>query len=317
MTQKNLYERDWNPFVSVIMPAFNAENVISRSIESIQLQTYKNFELLIIDDGSTDCTSQIIATYANRDNRIKNVRKNNGGASNARNEGLNIAKGQFITFCDADDFVYENWLDEMIKNSINADIVITGFFKDNDGIITKHGFNYKGSIKGIYDIYPNLTMIGALWNKLFIRDIIHKNCIRFNTCLSFREDEEFLFRYLRFCKNINIIDTPTYHYYEPDWDKYNDRIASLTGFDTVCSIFESLKILDIQGFLYNLNYNDLRARYLYNCKHNPIKSINYLKKYLKLSDKTLISEFFDIGCQIKRSIIRRLKRKYDSDSICL
>lgn len=289
------------------MPAYNAENVICKSIDSILSQTYTNFELLVINDGSTDRTNSIIDEFASSDNRIKTIHKSNGGASEARNYGLDIAKGKFITFCDADDFVYENWLEEMIKNSIDADIVVTGFVKDNKKVITKHGFKYKGSLRNILNDYPDLTMIGALWNKLFSRDIIEKNNLRLNEKLSFREDEEFVFRYLRYCINVSIIDSYTYHYYEPNWEKYNKQIASLSGFDMIVSLIKSLKIIGVRGCLYESGCYELAARCLHNCKHNPSKLLHYIRKYIDATDYRFITSLLQIIKKELRkcSIIRK------------
>lgn len=277
------------------MPAYNAENVICRSINSILRQTYTNFELIVIDDGSVDKTGFILDEYALSDNRIKPIHKSNEGASASRNHGLDIANGRFVTFCDADDFVYDNWLEVLISNSANSDIVISGFIKDNNGIITKHGFKYCGSLKEILNNYPDLTMIGALWNKLFVREIIETNHLRLDKRLSFREDEEFVFRYFRYCRNITISASPTYYYFEPDWNKYSKQIANLSGFDFVCSVFQSLKIIGVSGYLYESNYNDLASRCLYNCKHNPRKSFQYLRKYISTSDNRLIYKLLQMG----------------------
>lgn len=285
------------------MPAYNAENVIRRSINSILRQTYKNFELIIIDDGSTDKTRLVIDEYTSNDNRIKTVNKVNGGASDARNYGLDIAKGKFVTFCDADDYVLENWLEELVANSANTDVVISGFIKDNNGVITTHGFRYSGSLKEILSNYPDLTMIGALWNKLFVRNIIETNHLRFNKKLSYREDEEFVFRYFRYCKNVNISDFHTYYYFEPDWDKYSKQIASLIRFDLVCSLFESLKIMGVTGYLYESNYNDFASRCLLNCKDDPCKSIQYLKRYISISDTKLLLRLLKMGILMTKQCI--------------
>lgn len=97
-----------NPLISVIVPVYNVEKYLPRCIDSIIDQTFKNFELLLIDDGSKDKSGEICDEYAKRDNRIKVFHKENGGVSSARNVGLDSAKGEWIIFCDSDDEFYCN-----------------------------------------------------------------------------------------------------------------------------------------------------------------------------------------------------------------
>lgn len=113
--------------VSVIVPIYNVEQYLPRCIESILAQTYKNFELILVDDGSPDKCPEICEKYAEKDNRISVIHKINGGLSDARNAGLDIAKGDFITFVDSDDMIAPNAI-EILLNAFkesNADIVIT------------------------------------------------------------------------------------------------------------------------------------------------------------------------------------------------
>ena len=97
-----------NPTISVIVPVYNAEKYLSRCIDSILVQTFTCFELLLVDDGSTDCSGRICDEYAKRDTRIRVIHKENGGVSSARNLGLDNAKGEWICFCDSDDLLL-NW----------------------------------------------------------------------------------------------------------------------------------------------------------------------------------------------------------------
>lgn len=104
-----------DPLISIIMPIFNSEKWLSISIKSIINQTYNNWELVLIDDGSTDSSGKICDEYALLDNRIIVVHKKNGGVSSARNEGLKIAKGNYITFCDSDDWLEHDYLEKFIQ----------------------------------------------------------------------------------------------------------------------------------------------------------------------------------------------------------
>ena len=114
--------------ISVIIPAYNVEKYITRCMESLINQTYTNLEIILVDDGSTDNTSQICDKYAQKDDRIKVIHKQNGGQSEARNQALDIATGKYITFLDSDDYLSEDYIEYMYKllKNNNADISVCG-----------------------------------------------------------------------------------------------------------------------------------------------------------------------------------------------
>lgn len=123
-------------FVSIIMPAYNAEKLISDSIESVLSQTYTNFELLVIDDCSKDQTIDIVEQFIEKDSRIKLIKKGkNQGVAFARNSGIDIAQGDFIAFLDSDDLWCESKLEKQVKllnENIDVDITYTEYFRFND-----------------------------------------------------------------------------------------------------------------------------------------------------------------------------------------
>lgn len=114
-----------NELVSVIIPVYNVEKYLGECLESVTNQTYKNIEILLINDGSTDGSGEVCDQYAQKDNRIKVLHKKNGGVSSARNAGLEMAQGDFITFIDADDLVGKEYVSSMYETSVkfNADII--------------------------------------------------------------------------------------------------------------------------------------------------------------------------------------------------
>ena len=117
------------PLLSIIIPAFNIEQYISRALDSLINQSYKNIEVIVVNDGSTDSTGGIIDSYVKKDNRIKVIHKNNEGVSIARNTGIHLAKGDYIGFVDGDDTVDDDMFETLIKNAIdyNADISHCGY----------------------------------------------------------------------------------------------------------------------------------------------------------------------------------------------
>lgn len=113
---------DMNSIISIIIPVYNAEKTLSRCVNSILNQTFQDWELLLIDDGSTDRSGELCDEYASKDQRIKVFHKTNGGVSSARNIGLDYAKGEWITFIDSDDYIYDNIFD--LIPSYNEDLLI-------------------------------------------------------------------------------------------------------------------------------------------------------------------------------------------------
>ena len=132
------------PFISVIVPVFNAEKSLHRCVDSILTQKYTDFELLLINDGSTDSSGAICDRYAAKDSRVRVFHKENGGASSARNLGLDNARGEWITFCDSDDFVDKDWLKNYIDNSDGkCDLVVQTIIILNNGYNETNGPHHK------------------------------------------------------------------------------------------------------------------------------------------------------------------------------
>ena len=133
--------------VSIIIPAYNAEKYIEQCIDSIISQTYKNIEVIIVNDGSTDNTLAICEKYAKEDKRIKIVKKKNEGVSKARNDGIKIATGKYIMFIDSDDYIDDDYIEIMHKNIVEkkADLVVSNYTRDKNGVKEKIYFDLKNN----------------------------------------------------------------------------------------------------------------------------------------------------------------------------
>lgn len=202
--------------ISIIVPAYNIENYIERSIRSIMNQTYSNLEIIIVDDGSTDKTGIIIDRLAKEDQRIIPIHEKNGGVSAARNIGLDIAKGEYIGFVDGDDYIEENMYEQLISNAIryDADISHCGYQMVFPNRIDYY-YNTKEVMiqdckKGIYDLIKADKIEPGLWNKLYRREIIGMNRLD----EGIRINEDLLFNYCLFknSKKSIFLDIPFYHY---------------------------------------------------------------------------------------------------------
>lgn len=264
--------------ISIILPIYNAEQYLRRCLDSILAQSYTDFELLLIDDGSKDSSGAICDAYAVKDSRVRVFHKENGGVSSARNLGLDNALGEYITFCDADDYVTPDWLaaySEAIAN--NVDLAIQGYYAiDGDNTVEKNLSPCQGdTIEAKRQLITSLMfqgMYGYLWVKLFRRAIIEEHVIRFDTQSTFREDEQFFSRCLEYTSSFIYTDRVGYYYIVPPASK------SYRG-DPYYSIFPIFQSLD-KVFDRNLPKKICQIHYV-NIKDSAVK---YLAEGQRLTD---------------------------------
>ena len=193
------------PKISVIVPVYNVEQYLPRCIDSILSQTFTDFELLLIDDGSTDKSGMICDEYAKKDSRIRVFHKENGGVSSARNLGLDNAEGEWIFFSDADDILELNAFQIFIfkVDSIDTDIVMAGYrvYARNNAInneINNESDKLLSRNEALKEMYQptDFPYQGYLWCKLFRSSLIQKHQLRYNEKLYFNEDRLFIVQFL-------------------------------------------------------------------------------------------------------------------------
>ncbi len=213
-----------NPLISVIIPAYNIEKYIGECLDSVINQSYKNLEILVVNDGSKDNTAQVIEEYVIRDNRIKHLLKENSGVSDTRNYGLDRAKGDLISFVDGDDFIdpdmYECLVSEFEKNP-DVDIVKFGFttFDSNNIVdyrksrpnsnrenISIEKYNKSQSIE---KYVSGDLLSGATCMSIYRRNVL--NDVRF-VKNKYYEDGPFALESLFYCKNTVLIHDSFYNY---------------------------------------------------------------------------------------------------------
>lgn len=209
-----------NPTVSIIVPVYNAEATISRCIESIINQEYRDFELLLIDDGSTDSSGTICDRYAAEDSRIRLIHKENTGVSETRNMALDLACGTYLQFLDSDDWITPNATRLLVEEAerYHCDMVISDFYRvvgkrvahkgdiDDDCVLTQEEFSAH-MLQNPADFY-----YGVLWNKLYRRDIVEKYHLRMNPEISWCEDFMFNLEYIRHAEVFYALQVPVYYY---------------------------------------------------------------------------------------------------------
>ena len=218
------------PNISIIVPIYNAEKYLSQCLDSILLQTYTDFELLLIDDGSTDDSGKVCDKYAKTDRRIKAFHKKNAGVSSARNFGIDRARGKYVSFIDADDWIKPEFLGTFIKYiDEDVDLYIQGYI-DRDKVLRLPSYSVlrgKEEIcEGIYKLEEQ-AILGLIWNKLYRLDLIREHAIRFDEHISIGEDMIFILSYIWHSKSIITIPV-AYYSYE---DRYGSACSNDFSFD--------------------------------------------------------------------------------------
>lgn len=217
--------------LSIIVPVYNAAAYLERCLNSILEQEYCAFEVLLVDDGSTDDSPAICDRYCESDHRFKVIHKHNGGVSSARNAGLDVAQGDYVMFLDSDDALMPYALDEMMDNTRDAEVVVGGYAVFMDGKLMKDvrpdDFrDYRGSEYQLffeYNLKKNCEMLDAPWAKLFKRRTIGE--LRFDTSLSYAEDKLFVFTVLSRISSISTASYAVYAYHLRDGSLGSDIVS--------------------------------------------------------------------------------------------
>lgn len=280
------------PKISVIVPIYKAEKYLHRCVDSILAQTFTNFELILVDDGSPDGSGAICDEYAKKDSRIKVFHQENGGPSSARNTGLDNANGDIICFVDCDDIIDDNFLDNF--NQKDADIVIQGIYIDNTNNKT---WEYIPIIDGYFTKENASTLIKSLWNannigylvtRAFKHKIIKTYNLRLNTEYRLREDEEFIWRYMSYCNTFASVNKGAYRYYVPNFNlKYKNINQNSDSRCTISRIDNIVKLKLCKNILSKIiayNINKLSTSILYIYKNKEFNALTVKEFINKLCD---------------------------------
>lgn len=208
------------PMVSVIVPVYKVEKYLSECIESILNQTYVDFELILVDDGSPDRCGEICDEYAWKDSRVKVIHKENGGVSRARNTGIHAAQGKYIMFVDSDDYIERNSIEimmgscgeeiDMVSSSIRY--VYPDSTRNKDCPLPDVCLKIPGELNGSYEQIANNFGFSAIYSKLYKREILLKKEIFFATDFSILEDGTFVYSYLKECRRCAFFKDVLYNY---------------------------------------------------------------------------------------------------------
>ena len=238
------------PIISIIVPVYNVEKYLNRCIDSILNQTFTDFELILIDDGSPDNCGVICDEYAKKDKRIKVIHKENGGLSSARNRGLDVAKGNYIGFVDSDDYIninmYECLYNAIIKN--NSDISICNFMRVKEERVNternniEKEYNYT-NLEYIEELYKGNHVVTPAWNKLYKKNIF--NNIRYPIGRIY-EDAFIIHEILYNIKKITYIDSYLYYYYLSE-NSITRSVFTIKNLEGVFLNIERSKFFELNG----------------------------------------------------------------------
>lgn len=262
--------------VSIIVPVYNKEKYLSECVDSILRQNFKDFELILVDDGSKDSSWNIIKEYANKDKRVVPVHQENAGVSAARNAGLDRAQGKWICFVDADDYLPKDGIQILVEHGekSNADIVNANATRVEDDKQFKI-FNFNNEIvKG--NIYPRLVHF-APWAQLFKRSIIEEQHLRYVKGLAYSEDNVFILYYSLYASSIEFVNDSVYNYRINSDSAIQNKDYKKVAYHQMWAAHEVYKLKDKESSLRNYIIN--RTKILISSSINAYvyRAINVLK----------------------------------------
>lgn len=214
------------PEVSIVIPVYNAERFLWACIDSIQAQTFKDWEVILVDDGSTDSSPAICDRIVRNDKRFSVIHKENGGVSNARNDGIEAATGKYLMFVDADDNLYPTCIEKLIetKELYNTDLVLCGYERFRADWKQQYVFARYSVVlmKSLPEYLMTFTearvnLFGvSIWGKLYRMDIVRDNGLRFDPEITYEEDCDFNLRYYEHIGSVAAVSDVLYRYRQSD-----------------------------------------------------------------------------------------------------
>ena len=254
------------PLLSIIVPIYNAESTLACCIDSILSQTFRSFEVILVNDGSTDNSLSLCENYACADSRVIILNKTNGGVSSARNLGIDCAKGDYIVFIDADDYLFEDSIRAVTDDLRDIDLLIASSLFSSSSIVQRLdrvGLVLKDEIGSFLEENHSHPLLSAPWAKFFKREILVRFNLRFNDSLCFGEDAVFVKEYLLHTERIFVTSVPIYYYYDIGdeiYKKYSKSFLNiLRYYDCLTDVYQrlgncyniELPVKEVVGVVYN------------------------------------------------------------------
>lgn len=278
---------------SVIVPVYNAEKHLHKCINSLLNQSLNEIEIILVNDGSQDTSGQICDYYAKSNDNITVVHIDNSGPAKARNTGIKIAKGEYLAFCDSDDYVQLDMYEKLYINAkkYNSDIAMCAFFYDFDGVIVPKKFNYnevysnhnevRCILKRIYD--NEYEGIAGPTNKIYKRSMVVDNDVIFDESMIRGEDFWFNFGCLKVANTLSYIDECLYYYYQNESSIMHD--PSNNSYEHWVSNRKRL-LKENEKLCFEIDYNKFYKDFIY-------KVILFYRDKVKLNQTEIVNEIFD------------------------
>ncbi|MDE5781784.1 MAG: glycosyltransferase [Lachnospiraceae bacterium] len=287
--------------ITVIVAVYKTEPYIRRCLDSIVSQTYKNMEVLLIDDGSPDGAPAICDEYAEKYDYIQAVHKENGGVSSVRNLGIDMAKGKYLCFIDSDDYIGKDYLKHLHAAiaKYNADVSVCGHYKEKENGELTGMVDKKSAIldneEAMCRMFYNNNFGAYPWNKLFRKDIVDKYKIRYDLELRMSQDLVWVTTYMKYCDKVAYVAEPLYYY------AFNEQ--------SVCRKIKSSGNFDRKNLI-TLKAHEM-TRELIKDKSKKIKDAfrgRYVCTYMRLYVNMFYSNTFDkeLVKEVKKNIRENL-----------
>lgn len=286
--------------ISIIMPVYNAKSFIKDTIESILNQTYKNFELIVIDDGSSDGSSEFCDKYSKKDSRVKVIHTQNQGICKARNLGIKVAEGEYITFADHDDILDKNLIKENLETLINenADWIKFGKIEHiyrGEQLINRNYSNFQKNIFDNKELKEQIIILRCngiltyVWDSIFKKSIINKLNLSFDENFKYgNEDIDFCQRYIEGCGKLVVSNKNYYHHFTRIGVSTSSKFSK-KKIDS--HLYLAKKSIDTFNY-YNVDLNRFRNEYLFLLGRyvvfNVCRDLNNAPSEIKFSDKKKI-----------------------------
>lgn len=247
------------PFVSLIIPIYNAEKYLRRCLDSAMQQTFSDMEIIVVNDGSDDSSLDICREYEQLDSRFRVIDKANTGVSDSRNCALEAAQGEYLQFLDSDDWLAPDATESLVyaAKKFDCDLVIADFYRVDGAVFTeKQHIRERGLLtREQYAEYmmqdPADFYYGVLWNKLYRRSIIDRYQIRMNPDLRWCEDFLFNLSFIRYAERFTAIQTPIYYYMKrkgsivsTDWKKANAMLLKFQLLKEYKELYQSMNLYE-------------------------------------------------------------------------
>ena len=301
-----MYEMGNNSLVSVIIPVYQAEKYLWRCVESVMRQSYKNIEIILVDDGSTDKSPAICDNLARMDKRIKTVHQNNSGISGARNTGLQNAAGEYIAFLDSDDFIHRHFIKYLLYLCIRhrAQMAACGLYSgsgsDFKGIPMRGStFVYSGK-EAILSRRMKSGVVGKLYKRWLFNGLLFPVSDHFNY-----EDEALIYKLLYRSVRVTMTKNPLYYYYQnPASTTRKENHYKPTDFYHVLQdriLFFADKDLELHEYSYEYLCLNLMLFY-FSCKKDP-KNINNMPELLGLYEEAYYEMLYNQVTPLKYKLM--------------